>query len=124
MIKVVDGVHVEMTDEEVAEFLASFVVSREPVPPVISDRQFFQELAVRKIITEEQALAAVMTGTMPPAIVGFIAAMPEDQRFSANMLLSGATTFERTHSITTVFGVMFGMDDAGIDQFWRDAFTL
>ena len=38
------------------------------VPAIISDRQFYQNLAVRGVITQAEALAAVGPGTIPPAM--------------------------------------------------------
>ena len=39
-----------------------------PVPDIISDRQFFQQLAILGLINEAEALAAVGPGTMPATL--------------------------------------------------------
>lgn len=76
-----------------------------PPPPVladISDRQFFQALAspAYGIITMAEALAAVRTGVLPPALAAIVAAIDDEQdRFAAEMMLSGATTFQRHHPL-------------------------
>jgi hypothetical protein len=97
-----------------------------PVPETVSDRQFFQALAMPpyELITREEALAAVKTGEIPAAMVTLINALPDESRFGAEMLLSGATEFKRAHPLTAALGLAFGWDNAKIDQFWRDAAKL
>lgn len=94
------------------------------VPAEISDRQFFQQLAVMGLITEDEAIAAVATGTLPPAMVGFIDQLPAEQRFAARMALQGATTFLRSNPLVATFGAMQGMTSDDIDNLWRAAFAL
>lgn len=96
----------------------------EPVPDTISDRQFFQQLAIAKVISQEEALAAVKTGDIPSALSGFIAPLPDDQRFNAEMLLSGATIFARAHPLTEAIGAAQGMTPAQVDDFFRAAAAL
>lgn len=96
----------------------------DPVPPVISDRQFFQQLAMAGLITEAEALAAVQTGTLPAAILTYIDRLPVEQRFPAKMLLTGATQFERANPLVDAFGAMYGMDKEQIDDLWRVAAAL
>ena len=95
-----------------------------PVPHVISDRQFFQQLAVQGVITQDDALAAVRVGTLPPALVQLVSALPPDQQFGANMLLCGATQFERSHPMVAVLGQAFGWTDAQLDTLWTEAAAL
>lgn len=93
-----------------------------PVPPPpdeISDRQFFQGLAMHGLITETEALAAVATGTIPAAMAAFIGQLPADQQFAARMILCGATVFSLKHPLTQAFATMSGMDAAALDAFWR-----
>ncbi len=94
-----------------------------PVPD-ISDRQFFQELARRGIITSDEALAAVKTGDIPAALASLIEGMKGDARFAAEMLLSGATTFQRNHPLTDAIGAAWGMTSADIDAFFAAARAL
>lgn len=112
----------EAQDNVIPPYVPPEVV--EPAPEEISDRQFFQELANREIITEEEALAAVMTGTIPAAMQAMIDALPEEQQFPATMLVSGATTFHRRHPLTGLIGILGSWDDAGLDKLWRDAHAL
>lgn len=95
-----------------------------PVPASISDRQFFQQLALAGHITEAEAIAAVATGTIPAAMEELVQQLPAGSQFAARMLLSGATSFERAHPLTATLGAMYGMDGAALDQFWRDGALL
>jgi hypothetical protein len=83
-----------------------------PVPSSISDRQFFQQLAIAGIITQDQALASNA------------AVMPADQQFAAKMLVSGATVFERHHEMTEAIGAAYGWTPAQTDAFFRAASAL
>jgi hypothetical protein len=52
---------------------------------LLADRQFFQQLAIAGTITQDEALAAVKVGTIPPALAGFVDAIKvPDQKFAAN----------------------------------------
>ena len=95
-----------------------------PVPQTISDRQFFQQLAISQIITEAEALAAVKTGDLPASLQALVDAMPEQARFNAEMLLSGATTFSRNHPLTTALGQAMGYTSDQIDDLFRAAGAL
>ena len=94
------------------------------VPQTISDRQFFQQLAIAKVISQEEALAAVKTGDIPSALSGFIAALPDAARFNAEMLLSGATLFQRAHPLTDAIAAAQGMTPEQVDEFFRQAAKL
>jgi hypothetical protein len=95
-----------------------------PVPDTISDRQFFQQLAIAGVITKAEALAAVKTGDIPAALEKFIAPLPDDQRFNAEMLLSGATLFQRAHPLTDAIAAAQGMTPEQVDDFFRAAAAL
>lgn len=94
------------------------------VPSSISDRQFFQQLALDDVISEEEAEAAVATGTIPAAMLALIDALPEAQRFGARMMLKGATVFERHHPLTVTIGTLYGWTEAEIDQLFQNAAAL
>jgi hypothetical protein len=108
---------------------ASFV-DYSPVPPpaavpeMISDRQFFQQLALEGKITQDEALAAVQTGVLPAAIATIVAKLPTTQQFAAKMLLCGATTFERSSAIVPVLAQLYGMSSADLDALWTAATAL
>lgn len=105
-----------------AQWVATLVVV--PVPETISDRQFYQQLAVYGLITQQEALAAVMTGALPATFETFIGQLPADQQFPARMSLSGATEFRRDHPLVAAFGAMQGMTSGQVDDLWRAAFAL
>ena len=94
------------------------------VPQTISDRQFFQQLAIAGIISQEEALAAVKTGDIPAALSGFIAALDDAARFNAEMLLSGATIFARNHPLTDAIAAAQGMTPEQVDDFFHAAAQL
>ena len=95
-----------------------------PLPPQISDRQFFHVLALNGSITQKEALAAVKTGYIPATLMALVNALPDDQRFNAEMLLSGATVFERTHPLTNSLGAAMGYSPDQIDDLFRAAAQL
>lgn len=97
----------------------------EPMPlPPISDRQFYQQAAVEGYITQAEALAAVQTGTIPAVLQALVATLPADQQFGANMILAGATQFNRLHPLTVAFMTARGMTSDDGDTFWRAAGQL
>ncbi len=89
------------------------------VPAEISDRQFFQGLALRGLISQAEALAAVGTGTLPAAFEALIGQLSSEDQFAARMLLSGATSFQRTNPLVDTLGAMLDMSPAEIDELWR-----
>lgn len=96
-----------------------------PPPDAISDRQFFQALALNGVITMPEALAAVQTGTLPAALAAIVAAIPDaTARFNAEMLLSGATVFERKHPLTAQVAAAEGWTTEQVDDFFRFAGSL
>lgn len=95
-----------------------------PVPAVISDRQFAQQLAVLGTITEAEALAWAARGELPDAMEAAIAALPESDRFGARMLLASATTYERAHPLVAQLGALLEYDAADLDDLWRAAGEL
>jgi hypothetical protein len=95
-----------------------------PVPEVISDRQFAQQLAVLGTITEAEAIAWAARGELPEAMEDAVAALPEGEQFPARMLLSSATTYERSHPLVPMLGAILSYDTAELDDLWRDAAVL
>jgi hypothetical protein len=94
------------------------------VPASISDRQFFQQLAVSGVISQAEALGAVRVGAIPDPLQQLIDQMPADQQFAATMIVSGATTFERSHPLTVAIGAAYGWTSDQIDAFFRMASAL
>lgn len=95
------------------------------IPQVISDRQFFHMLAKTGMITKEEALAAVKTGTIPSSMTAILNSVPDPEaRFDAEMLLSGAIEFRRDHPLTVMIGMSQGKTPEEIDDFFRVAAQL
>lgn len=105
-------------DPAIIDYLHPPVVARS-----ISDRQFFQQLAILGVITEDEALAS-NAAVIPAPLLGIIEALPEDQRFAAKMIVSGATTFERSHPMTLAIGAAHGWTAEQIDAFFNAAAAL
>lgn len=95
-----------------------------PVPDQISDRQFFQALALQAVITQDEALAAVRTGAIPAALQVFIDTLPTDQKFAAEMLVSGAVVFNRDHPLTAAIAAGLQWSDEQVDVLWTSAAAL
>ncbi|CAN7330709.1 hypothetical protein [Neorhizobium tomejilense] len=111
----------EYEDFEEPDFEVTEIVV---VAPDISDRQFFQQLAVEGYISESEALAAVSVGALPAAVEAIVGALTPEDQFSARMLLSGATRFERAHPLVEVFAAAIGMTTQQLDAFWAAASEL
>lgn len=101
-----------------------YIAPEPPVPDVISDRQFFQALAMRGVITTQEAIDAVTVGAIPPAMQTKIDAMPPDERFAATMLVAGATQFDRRHPMTAGFAGLMDWSADELDALWTYAATL
>jgi hypothetical protein len=110
--------------ENAGNVIGPYVPKPAPLNSIISDRQFFQQLAIMGLITEQEALAYVQTGTLPSAFLGFIDQLPADQRFDARMKLTGANSFHRDNPLVNAFAGMYGMASADVDNLWRAASTL
>lgn len=95
-----------------------------PVPEEISDRQFFQALAMAGLISKAEAIDAVAIGAVPAAMEAFFAGMSDDEEFAARMLLQGATKFERHHPLVEAFGALNGMTPSQVDDLWRSAAAM
>lgn len=90
------------------------------VPATISDRQFAQVLAMDGLITEEEAISWVKVGTVPTQLQALVDAIPDNEtKFAANMLLGGATEFNRDHPMVAQLGAGLQMTEAQIDDIWR-----
>lgn len=92
----------------------------EPPPPAISDRQFFQGLANRGIITKAEALAAVRTGDIPAALQALVDGLAEGMQFDASMKISGATTFDISDPIVQPIAEGFDWTPEQTAAAWRE----
>jgi hypothetical protein len=96
------------------------------VPPVISDRQFFQQLALMDppVITQQEALDAVRTGAIPAQLQAFIDTLPQPLKFAAEMSVSGSVAFHRDHPHVAMLAAGMGWTDEQVDDLWRQAAAL
>jgi hypothetical protein len=64
-------------------------------------------------------------GTIPAPLQTIIDGIADArERFAAEMLISGATTFERSHPLTAVVGASIGWTSTQIDEFFIFAASL
>jgi hypothetical protein len=113
--------------------ISAFAGSPEPVPAIISDRQFAQALALAGTITEAEALAWAARGELPDAMEDALEQIPDagGQRFAARMMLAAATTYERHLPLTEQLGALLTnpatgepYDAAALDALWTRAAAL
>lgn len=116
-----DKIQPQPRREEIAAAVAQL---GDPVPEEISDRQFFQQLALMQVITQPEAIAAVKTGDIPAALQTFINTLPSDQQFAATMAVSGAVVFHRDHPLTKMLAAGMGWTAQQVDNLWRAASEL
>ncbi|MGY3588092.1 hypothetical protein [Bradyrhizobium sp. USDA 4350] len=90
----------------------------------ITRRQFYQQCAVAGIITQAEAIAVLANGTLPAALSTIVNALPAGQQFAAQMLLIGATEFDRNHPMVQTIGAARNMTDAQVDAFFQAAGIL
>jgi len=102
--------------------ISPYVAPPAPIP-MVSRRRFFQQAAIAKIITEDEALAAVTMGTLPAAVTEFIGSLPDDQQFGAKMLFA-VNEFDRSSAMADAFGASLGMTANQIDDFFTAASKL
>lgn len=109
---------------EVVALTAEEIAARNPVPEIISARQFFQQLARDGACTQAEALAYVQTGALPETLSTVIDGLPEGIRFDVRMEVIGANEFYRSTPTVDLVGYLLGMDAAGLDRIWRLAAKL
>lgn len=97
----------------------------DPIPDVISDRQFFEALAIEGHITQAEALDAVKTGEVPSTLAGIIDNIPDEAvKFNALMRLSGAVEFRYSHPLVAMLGAAMGWTEEQRANLWRLAASL
>nr|WP_278422987.1 hypothetical protein [Brucella anthropi] len=94
-------------------------------PSSISRRQFFQQLAVMNIITNQDAIAAMQSGAIPSPLQAIIDDLPTDNaKFEATMLIIGADSFQISHPLTEVVRLKMEWTEEQRNNFFRDAAKL
>jgi hypothetical protein len=118
------AIQIARLEEEVATLKLSPARPSSPAL-VVSDRQFYQGLAIREFCTPAEALDAVRTGVLPRGLRVFVDAIPDAQeRWAAEMLLSGAKEFRRDHPFVEQVGAWVGLDSEMLDAFWSQCSAL
>jgi hypothetical protein len=123
LIKHVDGVDIEMTPAEEAEFLASLPATVEPVPASITRRQCARQMLVMNLITSAEALAMTKSGEPPSMVAAVFAQMSAADAVLAEIDFA-ADTYMRGNPLLVSLMTATGADAAAINQFFRDAVLL
>lgn len=127
MKKLVNGVEVEMTAEEVAAREAeeaAWANQPGPVPASITRRQLLIALAQMEIISGEEALAAAKTGAVPTAVQAVFDNMQPADKLAAEITWASMSVAERANPLVAALAQANGMTDAEIDDFFRLAASI
>jgi hypothetical protein len=95
--------------------------SKPPVPENVSDRQFYQQLAVMGEISEQEALNAVSTGQLPGRFNSFVNGKPQGQQWGMKMKLQGANALQRHDQLIQDMANSFGWSKDHVDQIFIEA---
>lgn len=94
------------------------------VPEVISDRQFYQQLALGGTITQAEALAYVKTGTLPATLAAVVATLTPDQQFAVQMQIIGSVEYQRHNPTVMMLATALGWTDTQLNALWTAAALL
>lgn len=102
-----------------------YVAPPAPPPSSISRPQFYQQLAVAGIISQDEALGA-LAGVLPPPLATLVAQLPDELQFRAKMKLLGAQNFEIADPVTQGLAALAQANGIPIElgQFFTDAAKL
>lgn len=96
----------------------------EPLPSVISRRQFYTALYVNGTITEQEFID-VFKGFLPASLQMIVNSIPDNtQRVVATGLLLGAQEFQRGHDLVYTFQTANGWHSEDVDAFFKAASKL
>jgi hypothetical protein len=93
-----------------------------PSPAQVSSRQFWTQMAVQGLISENEAVDA-LGGNIPNAVKQYINGLPANQKFVARMFFE-APTFERYKRAASDLQTCFSLTPSVIDQFFQNASLL
>ena len=118
-----------LNEQELRDVLAAAgLPDRSPlpvVPAVISDRQFAHALWKNGLISFEEALDFVKTGTMPTAIAAGLSSIPDEAvRQDTELLVSGAVEYRRDNPAVAALAGVLGWSQAQIDALWTQGASL
>lgn len=106
-----------LIDKEAGAEVRDYVEPPPPVPSSISDIQFFWQLHIMGIISEDDAIKSNQ-GVIPAPLLDLINEMPEEKRGQTKMKISGSTVYYRENEITKTIGALYGMTEQQIDEFF------
>lgn len=127
MKKLVNGVEVELTADEIAARLAEEAASAdlpEPVPSSISRRQLLLALTQMEMIDGEEALAAAQTGAVPAAVQAVFDNMQPADKLAAQITWASMSVAERDNPLVAALAQANDMSSDEIDDFFRLAASL
>lgn len=87
------------------------------VPESITVRQFLITAVAYGVMTAEEAISRAI----PASISSGLSGLPEDVQNAIRITWATMTIVERADSLTDMIGQLFGLDSAGIDQFFISA---
>jgi hypothetical protein len=125
MKKIVNGVEVEMTHEEIIEREAEILAwanQPDPVPPVISRSQVMRALVRMDIITAEEAERANIE--VPAPIAAVLANMSSDNEIDARLTWLNFIEAHIDDPIIAALGHANGMSDDEVKDFFRLAGSI
>lgn len=108
---------------EIGEYVAPSAPPT-PIPAEISTRQFLIAAALNEMITQEEALSAATSGTVPAAIQAVFDQLPGDQAFVALVTWAKMTTIPRVDPLVAAVAAAFNMTSQELDQFYIQAGAL
>lgn len=89
----------------------------------ISKKQFFEQLAIDGIVTEQEA-AAAFGGTIPQTFQTYIESLPANVRFSTTLTILGGQSYKYDSPFITNITKYFGWDNERFQTFWTSASKL
>lgn len=90
----------------------------DPFPHTITRRQIMTGLAMAEWITEQEALDAMTTGARPAAVDMVINALPEQERFHAQMKWAGFQQAYRDDPLVLALAAAEGKTPQEVDDFF------
>jgi hypothetical protein len=92
-----------------------------PVIEQVSSRQFWTQMAVLNLISENEAIKA-LKGDIPHVIAQFIDTLPIEKRFQTRMIFE-ASDFQRFR-VSSDLQACFSLSPEAVDQFFKNAAAL
>jgi len=106
----INGVTRQMTEEEHQEFLA-----------IQTDVAASMAARVPAEVSMQRARLALLNHGLLDQVDTVIAAMPEPDKTKAKIAWEYSGVVQRTHPLITTLGTILGLDDAALDNLFREA---